>query len=88
MDKETKQAQTKRVFDHWHLHPSTMKECSVATGVMRENICRYVKGLRESKKVYLIDKRKCTITKHRAGIYTTNPDLVDIYTLQISLFNI
>ena len=86
MDKETKQAQTKRVFEYWHLHPSTMKECSVATGVMRENICRYVKELRVSKKVYVIDNRKCSITKHLADVYTTNPDLVDIYTPQISLF--
>jgi hypothetical protein len=53
-----------------------MKEVDKVCGVMRENICWYVRTLRKAGKIYLITKRRCKVTKHTAGVYTTNPDLI------------
>ena len=68
--------QLNKVYQVFFKTPSTMKEVDAECGVMRESICRYVKTLRSENKIYLIDKRICKVTKHIAGIYTTNPDLI------------
>lgn len=56
--------------------PMTMKEIDFSTGIMRENICRYVNTLLEQGKIAIIKKRKCNITKHRfVNEYTADQNL-------------
>lgn len=70
--------QLNKVYNVFFEQPSTMKEVDIICGVMRENICRYVRTLRKAGKIYLINKRTCKVTKHTAGEYTTNPKLIPI----------
>lgn len=70
--------QLNKVYKVFFESPKTMKEADAKCGVMRESICRYVKNLRSENRIYLIDKRICKVTKHIAGVYTTNPDLIPI----------
>jgi len=65
----------------------TMKMVAVKLGFDRANICRYVATLRKSNSIYFVKWGICEITKHRAGFYTTNPDLAPINN-QLNLFNI
>lgn len=68
--------QVQRIFDAFFEFPKTMKEVDIETGVMRENICRYVSHLRDEKRIALVGYRKCKITGFdKVGIYSTNPDL-------------
>jgi hypothetical protein len=70
--------QLNKVYNVFFERPSTMKEVDIVCGVMRENICWYVRTLRKAGKIYLINKRACKVTKHTAGEYTTNPALIPI----------
>lgn len=65
--------------------PQTMMEVSVATGIYRANICRYVRTMREAGTVAVIGWRLCKVTRHRAGVYTTNAELFPEQS-QLSLF--
>lgn len=69
-------AQLRKVYEALMQKPMTMKETDVYTGVMRENICRYIDTLFEQGKIAILKKRKCTITGFPyVNEYTTNPDL-------------
>lgn len=69
-------AQLRRVYDALSEKPMTMKEADVYTGVMRENICRYVSELMESGLIAIRKKRRCSVTGHsNVNEYTGNPDL-------------
>lgn len=87
MDSQTLKQQEKIVFNAFLRSPMTMKECDQMTGVMRENICRYVRHFRDRGQIAVIRKRLCAITKHRANEYTTNPDLFPKKTKQPTLFD-
>ena len=68
--------QLKRVYNAFREKPMTMKEADVETGVMRENICRYVDTLLDRGLIAVTRKRQCTITGHSyVNEYTGNPDL-------------
>jgi hypothetical protein len=68
--------QLKTVYKAFFESPKTMKEVDAETTVMRENICRYVRTLRNEDRIALVGYRKCKITGNdKVGIYTTNPDL-------------
>jgi DNA-binding transcriptional regulator LsrR (DeoR family) len=54
---------------------ATRKELSVLLDIDRANICRYIKTLRDSNRVWVVCRRQCTITGHRAEELTCNPDL-------------
>ncbi|WP_282117736.1 hypothetical protein [Maribacter aquivivus] len=41
-----------------------MKELDVSTGIMRENICRYINELMRLGLVAVVRKRRCSITHH------------------------
>ena len=69
------QAQMKRVFAALYRQPKTMLMVSTETGILRANICRYVAKWRQSNSIELVKTGICPISKHRAGFYTTNPDL-------------
>lgn len=74
-DKQFK-AQLQRVYHALKERPMTMKETDICTGVMRENICRYIDTLFEQGKIAILRKRKCTITGYPyVNEYTTNTEL-------------
>ncbi|MDA0177205.1 hypothetical protein OOZ35_06845 [Mesoflavibacter profundi] len=69
-------AQLKRVYNALMQKPMTMKEVDIYTGVMRENICRYIDTLIEQNKIAIIRKRKCSITGYPyVNEYTANSSL-------------
>jgi len=70
-------AQLEKVYNALLVKPMTMKEADVYSGVMRENICRYISTLLKHNRIALIRRRKCSIT----GWSTVNE-----YTADASLF--
>ena len=52
--------------------PKTMLQVSFETGILRANICRYIKEWREQNSIFLIKKNICPVSKHRAGFYSTH----------------
>jgi hypothetical protein len=75
-----------RAFEAFLRQPQTMKEVSVATGIDRANICRYCRLMRRSGTIAIVKKTYCSITKHLANKYTTNPDSFPL-NQQLSLFD-
>lgn len=75
MDKldEKRRTQVIKVFEAFHTTPRTMMEAEVASGVMRSNICYFVRDLRKSGLIAELNKRPCKITRHKATEYTTDP---------------
>ncbi|NOZ35656.1 MAG: hypothetical protein GXO80_10210 [Chlorobi bacterium] len=66
--------------------PKTMLQVSKETGIERANICRYVAEFRKQDNIQVVRKGICSISKHRAGYYTTNKDLFKKNN-QLSLFS-
>lgn len=76
LDKDTKfTSQRQIVTDEFKTLPSTMLEISSRTGILRSNICRYVASLRKQERIFFIRKDICSISYHRAGLYTTDLQL-------------
>jgi hypothetical protein len=69
------QVQMKRIFAAFYRQPKTMLMVSVETGILRANICRYVAEWEKQNCIKIVRKGICPISKHRAGFYTTNPEL-------------
>ena len=69
------QTQMKQVFVTFYRQPKTMLMVSIETGILRANICRYVAKWEKQNCIKIVRKGICPISKHRAGFYTTNPDL-------------
>jgi hypothetical protein len=69
------EAQKKRVFAAFYKQPKTMLMVSIETGILRANICRYVAEWEKENRICIVRKGICPISKHRAGFYTTNPEL-------------
>jgi hypothetical protein len=78
--------QFSEVYRAFFERPRTMKEVDLATGVMRESVCRYVGRLRNEGLISVIRKRYCQVTKHLAGEYTTNPKLFPNRPKQLNLW--
>lgn len=72
------QTQMQRVFAALYRQPKTMLAVSVETGILRANLCRYVAEWEKENRICIARKGICPISKHRAGFYTTNPDLFPI----------
>ena len=72
------QGQMQRVFTAFLRHPKTMLMVSIETDILRANICRYVAEWGKENRICIVRKGICPISKHRAGFYTTNPDLFPI----------
>ena len=70
------QAQMKRVFAALYRQPKTMLMVAVETDILRANICRYVAEWEKENRICIVWKGICPISKHRAGFYTTNPELL------------
>lgn len=84
--KDKKTDQQNAVFQCFFDSPKTMKEADKSSGVMRENICWYVRTLRKDGRIWVIRKRFCEVTKHLANEYTTNHELFPKPS-QLTLFN-
>jgi hypothetical protein len=72
-----KQRKTQRqiVFLEFLRMPQTMKQVSVRTGIMRENICRIVAALREANAIESFSVGTCPITRHpKVNRWTTDPE--------------
>jgi hypothetical protein len=69
------QPQMNRVFAALYRQPKTMLMVSVETGILRANICRYIAKWEKQNCIRIVRKGICPISKHRAGFYTTNPEL-------------
>lgn len=76
MDDQTKQTQMQAVYEAFRERPQTMMEVSVSTGILRPNICRYVAKWEKRNMITVVKKAKCSVTKHEAKFYSTNPDLI------------
>ena len=72
------QAQMQRVFAALYRQPKTMLMVSIETSILRASICRYVAKWEKENRICIVRKGICPISKHRAGFYTTNPDLFPI----------
>lgn len=78
--------QFKRAFEGFYRHPQTMMELSVATGIDRANLCRYCRSMRIAGTIAIVKRTYCSITKHIANKYSTNPELFP-NKIQLSLFD-
>lgn len=72
------QAQMQRVFAAFYKQPKTMLMVSIETDILRANICRYVAKWEKQNCIRIVRKGICPISKHRAGFYTTNPELFPV----------
>ena len=75
-----------KAFAAFFSQPVTMMENSVTTGIDRANLCRYVRLMRLAGIIAVVKRTYCSITKHLANKYTTNPDLFP-KNIQLSLFD-
>jgi hypothetical protein len=69
------EVQMKRVFVAFKRKPSTMLMVSIETGILRANICRYVAKWQKQGSIHLLKQGLCSVSKHRAGYYTTDTNL-------------
>jgi len=83
--RQGKYTQFRETFEGFFKQPQTMKELSVTIGIDRANICRYCRTMRKAGTIAVLKKTYCSITKHLANKYTTNPELFPIDS-QIKMF--
>jgi hypothetical protein len=85
-DKQKQFYQREIVFKAFLKMPATMLMVAHQTSIERANICRYVAELEKSKSIAVIKKGFCKISKHRAGYYSTNKELLSVLPQQTKLF--
>ncbi|WP_313029452.1 hypothetical protein [Soonwooa sp.] len=73
--KVSSNGQIARIFDSLKQRPKTMLQVARETNIERANVCRYIDKFRKAKKVQLVRKGICPISKARAGFYTTDSNL-------------
>lgn len=72
------QGQKQIIFIAFYKQPKTMLMISIETHILRANLCRYVAKWYKENRICIVRKGICPISKHRAGFYTTNPELFPI----------
>jgi ribosomal protein S17E len=75
MDSKTYHSQLKKVFQELKKEPQTMLQVSVKSGILRANICRYIRTLRKRKQVAVTKVDKCPLSNHKAQFFTTDKAL-------------
>ena len=65
--------QIRVIYKYLFDNPSTMRECEIATNIVRPNICRYIATMQQLNQVFIVQKRLCKFTKQPANVYSTNP---------------
>lgn len=71
MKESKKKAQCKIVYHILKEYPQTTKMIQVNTGIPRENITRHISELERRKKVTVVERKKCSITRHLAKYYSS-----------------
>jgi len=84
--RQDKNTQLQAVYKALYERPCTMKEVFVKTGVLREFVCWYCRELRLAGRLYLLKKRKCSITGEVVKEFTTNEKFVPEFPKQLKLF--
>lgn len=74
-DKDKYLTQYEVTYNELRKRPQTMLEVSTKTGILRANVCRYVSKMREGGLVEVVYHDVCSISKHPANHYTTDPEL-------------
>jgi len=81
------ESQYKIVYQSFKECPKTMLMVCVETGIMRENICRYVADMEKSELIQIIRKGYCPHTQYVAGFYSTDEALFTKSSIQqLNLF--
>jgi hypothetical protein len=80
------EAQMKRVYEAFFIRPKTMLMVEAETGIMRSNICWYIREWRNLNLVRVIRLGICPISNRKGVQYlTTNPNLFPVSN-QLNLF--
>jgi predicted transcriptional regulator len=69
------QRQIQRVYNLLKTTSATRKEISVLLDIDRANICWHVDNLKDNFRLWIVRKRKCSITGYTAEELTCNPEL-------------
>jgi len=75
MNQKTYNSQLRKVYQELKKEPQTMLQVSVKTGILRANICRYIRTLRKRKQIAVTTVGKCPLSKHKAQFFTTDKAL-------------
>jgi len=67
--------QYETVYHSFKKRPQTMLEVSIATGILRANICRYVAEMQRKGQIQIIRKGLDSYTRFKAGFYSTDESL-------------
>jgi hypothetical protein len=74
------------VYSFLQSHTATATQVATALNIYRPNLCRRKRTLEKCGKLAVIKKVVCPITKHKAGLLTTNPALFPPTPKQLNLF--
>ena len=87
MDKNNKYlTQYERVKKFLYKRPATRLEISVKTGILIQNVCRYVAMLRKQEQIAIIKHDTCQISGQKSEYLSTNPVYFKEYGKQMTLF--
>ncbi len=75
MDSKTYQSQIKRVFKAFKEKPKTRLQVAQECGILRGNVCYFVRDLKKRKQIAVIRTGKDPITRHKSEFLSTDPDL-------------
>ena len=82
---QAKDNELKAVHDFLLIQPATATQVARALNIYRPNLCRRKRVLEKAGQLMVIKKTICPVTKHTAGLLTTNPALFPIQS-QLNLF--
>ena len=75
MDDTTYQSQLRKVFKAFQEKPKTRLQVAEECGILRGNVCYYVRDLKHMKRIAVIKTDRDPITKHKAEFLSTDRDL-------------
>ncbi len=75
MKTNTRTNQLNMVYQYLKQHTASRFMVAVQTSIPVQNVCRYIKMLRDENRVGVYKIDKCGITGEWVEILTTNPDL-------------
>ena len=75
MNDQTYQSQLRRTRKAFADKPKTRLQVAIETGILRGNICYYVRDLKEANQLRVTRKGTCPISNHTAEFLSTDPNL-------------
>ena len=75
MDNKTYQTQLRKVYKAFKEKPKTRLQVAEECGILRGNICYYVRDLKRRKQIAVIRTGKDPITRHKSEFLSTDTDL-------------